>query len=146
MVFHPFSSPPKRKKIVLQNCNTAGKSRSSMKMSFDLAGPVVHSGSEFTFRGLTMKKFLLAGVAALALGAAGSANAADLGRPVYKAPPPVAVPVPVRVFSWTGCYVGGNIGGAWGRKDFSSAEPVVTEFTGVPPKGTTPPTLASNML
>src|SRR6266496_1003518 len=131
MVFHPFSSPPKRKKIVLQNCNTAGKSRSSMKMSFDLAGPVVHSGGEFTFRGLTMKKFLLAGVAALALGAAGSANAADLGRPVYKAPP-VAVPVPVRVFSWTGCYVGGNIGGAWGRKDFSSAAPSLFFFDEVP--------------
>jgi len=109
-------------------------------MSFDLAGPVVHSGSEFTFRGLTMKKFLLAGVAALALGAAGSANAADLGRPVYKAPP-VAVPVPVRVFSWTGCYVGGNIGGAWGKKDFSSGAPnvlVVNPNVLPPPTDITP--------
>jgi outer membrane immunogenic protein len=78
-----------------------------------------------------MKKLLLAGVAGLTLGIAGSANAADLGRPVYKAPPPVApVPLPVRIFSWTGCYVGGNIGGAWGRKDFSSGAPDV--LTGVP--------------
>ncbi len=115
-----------------------------MKMSFDLAGPVVHSGSEFTFRGLTMKKFLLAGVAALALGAAGSANAADLGRPVYKAPPPVAVPVPVRVFSWTGCYVGGNIGGAWGRKEFSSAAHDVLVLDDVFPTAETP-TITSNL-
>jgi outer membrane immunogenic protein len=64
-----------------------------------------------------MKKLLLASVAAVALAAAGSADAADLGtRPVYKAPP-IAAPVPV--FSWTGCYIGAHIGGGWGRKEFS---------------------------
>jgi outer membrane immunogenic protein len=94
-------------------------------MSFDVAAPTVQCGnSELTCGGLIMKKLLLAGVAGLALAAAGSADAADLGRPVYKAPPPVA-PVPVRVFSWTGCYVGANIGGAWGKKDFSSGAPDV---------------------
>ncbi len=62
-----------------------------------------------------MKKLLLTSVAGVALIAAGSANAADLGRPVYKAPPPVAPPVPV--FSWTGCYVGGHVGWGWGRPD-----------------------------
>lgn len=66
-----------------------------------------------------MKKILLSGVAGTIL-MIGSAQAADLGprRPVYKAPPPAMVPAPV--FSWTGCYIGGNIGGGWGRKTASA--------------------------
>jgi len=64
-----------------------------------------------------MKKFLLAGVASIALSAGAPANAADLApRPAYKAPPVVA---PVPLFSWTGCYIGAHIGGGWGRKEFS---------------------------
>ena len=59
-----------------------------------------------------MKKILLATVALGALAAA-PAMAADLRTPAYKAPPP---PPPV-YFSWTGCYVGGNIGGLWVNKD-----------------------------
>jgi outer membrane immunogenic protein len=55
-----------------------------------------------------MKNRLLAGVALSAL-FAGSAAAADLRM---KAPPP-----PPAVFSWTGFYVGLNVGGAWGRSD-----------------------------
>jgi outer membrane immunogenic protein len=58
-----------------------------------------------------MKRILLATVAMTALGSA-SALAADLPQrpePAYKAP--VMVPAPVA--TWTGCYVGGNIGGAW---------------------------------
>jgi outer membrane immunogenic protein len=38
------------------------------------------------------------------------ALAADLGRPVYKAPPP---PPPAPVYSWTGFYVGANGGYGW---------------------------------
>ncbi len=68
-----------------------------------------------------MKKALLASVAGIALIVAASANAADLGaRPTYKAPPLVA---PVPIFTWTGCYIGGHIGGGWGRKDFSDIDP-----------------------
>ena len=64
-----------------------------------------------------MKKILLTGVAGVTLLAIAPAHAADLGRPVYKAPPPVVAPVPL--FSWTGCYIGGHIGGGWGRKEIS---------------------------
>ncbi len=62
-----------------------------------------------------MKKLLLVATAAVALTAAGSAGAADLARPVYKAAPP-----PV-IYSWTGCYVAGGGGyGMWNQD--------VTEF------------------
>src|SRR6266567_1751770 len=36
------------------------------------------------------------------------------------APPPVVAPV--MLFSWTGCYLGGHIGGGWGRKTVSAPE------------------------
>src|SRR5262252_6242383 len=65
-----------------------------------------------------MKKQLLAGVALLAAIPV-SAMAADLGRPapapVYKAPPPITM------FSWTGIYVGGNLGGAWSQGNVTDA-------------------------
>ena len=55
----------------------------------------------------TMKRLLSVGwLAALDL-AAGSAMAADMNAPVYKAPPASIV------YNWTGCYVGGNLGGGW---------------------------------
>src|SRR5271165_2681493 len=64
-----------------------------------------------------MKKFLLAGVAVSAL-FGGSANAADLARPAPAyAPPPVLVPL----FTWTGCYVGGNVGGIWAADTWSDS-------------------------
>ena len=55
-----------------------------------------------------MKKILLSTVALLGLSAA--ASAADLPRRTY-APAPAFVAAPV--FTWSGFYVGGNIGGAW---------------------------------
>src|SRR5262249_54990318 len=36
---------------------------------------------------------------------------------------PVVVPV---AYSWSGCYIGGNGGGLWARKDFSVPIPAVT--------------------
>src|SRR6516225_8974923 len=57
-----------------------------------------------------MKKLLLAGIAFAAL-VAGPATAADLARPVHRRPVVVAAPV----YTWTGFYVGGNVGGSWGN-------------------------------
>jgi outer membrane immunogenic protein len=51
--------------------------------------------------------FAVATFAALA----GAATAADLGARApapYQPPPP-----PPPVFSWSSCYIGGNIGGGW---------------------------------
>src|ERR1700726_256111 len=60
--------------------------------------------------GAAMKKKLVLAAAVIAM-IAGTASAADLpAKPVYKAAPPVAAPVP---FSWTGFYVGGHVGGGW---------------------------------
>jgi outer membrane immunogenic protein len=44
--------------------------------------------------------------------------AADLRvkAPLYKAPPPI------ELFSWTGCYVGGHVGGLWARKEWINAD------------------------
>jgi len=59
-----------------------------------------------------MKKFLLATVALVALGATAPVLAADLAaRPYTKAPPPVMAPI----YNWTGFYVGGHVGAAFGN-------------------------------
>jgi outer membrane immunogenic protein len=64
-----------------------------------------------------MKKSLIASASASAIFLAAGAQAADLGgRPVYKAP--AAEPVP---WAWTGFYIGGNVGAAWGRSSISDA-------------------------
>lgn len=60
-----------------------------------------------------MKNYLLSGVAALGLLAAGAASAADL--PSRKGP--VEAPYYPPVFTWTGFYVGVNAGYAWGEID-----------------------------
>ena len=54
--------------------------------------------------GAFMKKLLLSGVAIAAITVAA-------GMPAKAAPP--------SAFSWTGCYIGGNIGGGWANKFFS---------------------------
>jgi outer membrane immunogenic protein len=56
-----------------------------------------------------MKRFLLAG--SFLAAAAAPALAADLARPAY-VPPPAVVYAPV--MSWTGLYVGVNLGYGWG--------------------------------
>jgi len=60
-----------------------------------------------------MNKLVASAAVLAALGFAATANAADLPvkAPVYKAPPVVAA------YNWTGCYVGANLGGTWGRSN-----------------------------
>src|ERR1700720_912113 len=61
-----------------------------------------------------MKQFLLA-AAVLTASLSGPASAADLARPRAHA---VYGPA-VAFYTWTGCYVGGNGGGFWARRDWS---------------------------
>lgn len=65
-----------------------------------------------------LRHILLASVGAIAL--AGSALAADLPA---RSPPPVYVP-PVPIFTWTGIYIGGQIGYAWGTSNTTVTDPV----------------------
>jgi outer membrane immunogenic protein len=64
-----------------------------------------------------MKKLLLGGTMLAALAVSAPALAADLPvkAPVYKAP--IEVP-----FSWTGFYIGGNLGYSWGRANTDFTE------------------------
>jgi outer membrane immunogenic protein len=69
------------------------------------------------FAGVPLKKSLLAGASLGAIALATGSQAADLGaRPVYRAPPLAPAPAP---FSWTGFYVGANVGAAWARSSVS---------------------------
>jgi outer membrane immunogenic protein len=66
-----------------------------------------------------MRKLLLANLAALAMTMAGPVLAADM--PI-KAPAPFA-----ERFSWTGCYVGGNVGGGFAKKDLTDPVQLVQD-------------------
>ena len=61
-----------------------------------------------------MKKFCLAGLVFAALAASGLACAADL---------PTKAPAINPIYSWTGFYIGGNIGYSWGKTDTEAAFP-----------------------
>src|SRR5262245_64115133 len=86
-----------------------------------------------------MKKVLLAS-AALAAQIASPALAAEwpVIAPTYEVAPPPAVysaPPPAVYSWWTGCYVGGNIGGAWGRPNYTHDNSVVIESFEFTPVG-----------
>jgi len=55
------------------------------------------------------------GALALAMLGTNSGLAADLGRPYSKAPPPADV-LAEPIYRWTGFYVGGHLGGAFGSR------------------------------
>lgn len=69
-----------------------------------------------------MKRALIAGLSVLALSAV-QAGAADI--PMKAAP---MAPVMAPVATWTGCYIGGNVGGGWARDR--------TTWTGITESGT----------
>src|SRR5262249_34339124 len=72
---------------------------------------VICGESERTTGGPYMKKLLIAASAFALLTGYGAASAADLQRPLVKAP--IAPPVQL----WTGFYVGANVGYSFGRSD-----------------------------
>lgn len=61
-----------------------------------------------------MKRFLLSAVAIVAIAA--PALAADLPARTYTKAPAMAVDP---TYNWSGFYVGGNLGGAWGKSDYN---------------------------
>ncbi|HEY8031599.1 MAG TPA: outer membrane beta-barrel protein [Methylocella sp.] len=71
------------------------------------------------------RKILLASVGAIAL-TGSAALAADLPS---RAPPPVYLPPPP-LFTWTGIYIGGQVGGAWGTggRSFTAFDAVTGTF------------------
>ena len=65
-----------------------------------------------------MRKIAVLILAAAGISLAGAASAADLGaRPVYTKAPVVPV------WSWTGSYIGGYVGGAFSTNNFSNTNP-----------------------
>jgi outer membrane immunogenic protein len=72
-----------------------------------------------------MRKSLIAvfAGAGFSLAASGLALAADM---VVKAPPP-----PAPVYSWTGFYIGGNIGYSWGKASGDLNDPAIAFFSGL---------------
>ena len=75
---------------------------------------------------VTTARLTLAAATLAAL--AGSATAADLGARApapYQPPPP-----PPPLFSWTGCYIGGNIGGGWASHSSNDVTGAVTGVIG----------------
>ena len=72
-----------------------------------------------------MRKLVL-GVVALATLVTAPAVAADLRArpaPVYKSAPITPY------YSWTGCYLGGNVGGAWSYKSFDDPNGVYSRIS-----------------
>ena len=73
-----------------------------------------------------MRRFTLALAAATITLGISAASAADMARPVYKAQP---APV-VSVYNWSGFYIGGNIGWAWGNGTVTYTPTGATAFSG----------------
>jgi outer membrane immunogenic protein len=64
----------------------------------------------------TMRRGLFALAACAGVTMSGAAFAADIQRPVYKAPPAGVVAVPT--YDWTGFYIGGHVGYGWADKSW----------------------------
>jgi outer membrane immunogenic protein len=77
----------------------------------------VEYGLGRTHGGQPMKKIFVAGIAA----------AAFCGAPVFAADMPVKAAPFAPVVNWTGCYMGGNLGGGWKhvRANYDTGEPIM---------------------
>ncbi|HEX7481529.1 MAG TPA: hypothetical protein VF331_27240, partial [Polyangiales bacterium] len=64
-----------------------------------------------------------AGIAVSAIFGIGAANAADLPARTYTEAPAIA---PVTLYNWTGCYLGGYVGGARQSRQVNAYDPVST--------------------
>ncbi len=63
---------------------------------------------------MKMRHITRLAIVAAMIGLPLSAQAADMrARPVYRPPP-----LPAAIATFTGCYIGGNLGGAWSDKSF----------------------------
>jgi outer membrane immunogenic protein len=71
-----------------------------------------------------MNKLLLGSVVPLAILVSGPSYSADL--PISTKAPQPAIVAPA--YSWTGCYIGGHIGGGFGRKDWSADASDISEI------------------
>jgi outer membrane immunogenic protein len=84
----------------------------------------ITTSSYFPIRGYgegDVKKLLVAGIL-IAGAASGPTFAADLRVPAYGATPSYAQPI---VYSWTGCYLGAEGGGDWGKsQDIAATSPL----------------------
>jgi outer membrane immunogenic protein len=78
---------------------------------------------------LMLRKILLASAGTIAL--ASQAIAADLPS---RAPPPVYIP-PTPIFTWTGVYIGGQVGYAWGTQRANVAFPTGILFNSYSAEG-----------
>lgn len=72
----------------------------------------IHDSGE-TCKGPAMKRAIILGMSLFALGAA-PVMAADIPVKAARVAPVVAAPV----YNWTGFYIGGNVGGGWGRAEY----------------------------
>jgi outer membrane immunogenic protein len=83
-----------------------------------------------------MQRIVTLSIAAISLGLAGLhlALAADMAVMPLKAPVPIAA-----TFSWTGFYLGGNVGAGFGTTETSvNVGPALTAVTGTPVTATAP--------
>ena len=81
-----------------------------------------------------MKKLLLGSAALAVLAICGPAWAADMPRKAPAATPAVAPAAPA--VTWTGCYVGGNMGGGWALKDWANPSTDLVDDGGPGDRGT----------
>jgi outer membrane immunogenic protein len=91
------------------------------KLEVEFAGVRINTAGFVLWEG-NMRQIALGSVGFLGL-LAGTAMAADLPPPPTPAPIYRAAPAVIAYFTWTGCYLGGNVGGLWANRDWNDQIP-----------------------